>query len=101
MQQAEFNLTESMRLRDAGIKQVADNNSHFLEVARDTARICCELRYEITMDDIRKQCPLEPLHPNAWGSVLRHKDFIFTGKYRKSELTSNHARDIKVWRLRA
>ncbi len=100
MNQLAFNLSEAIILRDAGIKQVAENNSHFLEMARNVARSLAIAKYEITMDDVREACPLDPLHPAAWGAVFRHKDFICTYKRRNSKLVSNHAREIKVWRLR-
>lgn len=100
MNQLAFNLSEAIAAKNAGLRVVAENNAEFLEVARNIARSLCVARYEITADDVRRACPIEPAHPNAIGAIFRHKDFVFTGKYRKSALVSNHARDIKIWRLR-
>ena len=45
MMQQEFNLVEAIDRPDAGIRQVAENNEHFLEVARNIARSLAERRH--------------------------------------------------------
>ncbi len=100
MNQTAFDLTEAIHRRDAGIKQVAKNNAHFLEVARNIARSLATAKYEITSDDVRKACPIEPLHPNAWGAVFKGGNFEWTGKYRRSALVQGHGNMQRVWRLR-
>jgi hypothetical protein len=37
---------------------------------------------------------------NAAGAIFRHPDWEFTGLRTPSRRKSNHARDIKVWRLK-
>ncbi len=83
-----------------GIKQVARNNEHFLEVARDIARRHAMRYGEVTSDDVRKRCPLSPLHPNAWGAVFRGTEWESTG-YRTSHAVSRHGGMNRVWRLRS
>lgn len=100
MNQLVFNLNEAIVLRDRGVKQVADNNKHFLTIARNVARRTAMRKGEITSDDVRKNCPLEPLHPNAWGAVFKGKEWAFTGKYRTSHAVSRHGGLQRVWRLR-
>ena len=100
MNQLDFNLTEAITLRDQGIRQVAENNAEFLEIARNIARSLAELRIEITSDDVRRNCPIEPLHPNAWGAVFKTKEWEWTGKFRQSRVVSRHGGMQRVWRLR-
>ena len=100
MMQQEFNLVEAIDRPDAGIRQVAENNEHFLEVARNIARSLAECRIEITADDVRKDCPIEPLHPNAWGAVFKTNEFEWTGEYRRSALVQGHGNMQRVWMLR-
>ena len=100
LNQLDFNLTGSITLRDQGIQQVAQNNEQFLEVARNIARSLAECRIEITADDVRKDCPIEPLHPNAWGAVFKTNEFEWTGEYRRSALVQGHGNMQRIWRLR-
>ena len=100
MNQLDFSLPQAIVMRDRGIKQVARNNQHFLEVARYYARDQARRRGRITSDDVRKACPLDPLHPNAWGSVFKSKEWMWTGEYRQSHAVSRHGGMQRVWRLR-
>lgn len=100
-EQLTFNLSAAIELKNQGIRQVAENNEHFLFVARNIARSLAECRIEITSDDVRRSCPIEPLHPNAWGAVWKHKDFVWTGKYRQSRVVSRHGGMQRVWRIRS
>ncbi|MCP5016239.1 MAG: hypothetical protein GY938_13350 [Ketobacter sp.] len=100
MKQTIFDLDEARQKRDQGIKQVSDNNERFLNEARKTAKWLAQGGGKITMDDVREHCPLEPLHPNAFGSVFRHDDFVFTGQYRQSKAVSRRGGMQRVWRLR-
>jgi len=99
MNQLLFNLEAATVLRDRCIKQVADNNIHFLEVARNVARRIAMRQGEVTSDDVRRECQLEPLHHNAWGAVFRGKEWQAVG-YRTSHIVSRHGGSQKVWRLR-
>lgn len=100
MNQLAFNLDQALEARDEGIRQVADNNQFFLRVAREVARRLARMNGgEVTCDDVRKACPFDPLHPNAWGAVFRDKGFEFTGKLQKSALVQGHGNLQRVWRL--
>lgn len=101
MNQLIFNLSEAITQRDIGIHQIADNNKQFLKVARNVAYSIAIAKYEITADDVRKVCPIDPLHPNAWGALFKSKEWEWTGKYRKSALVQGHGNMQRVWRLRA
>ncbi len=98
--QLDFNLDEAIARRDEGIQQVAENNQHFLEVARRTAKRLAHPMCEITADDVRRVCPIDPLHPNAWGGLFRTKDWEWTGRFRKSALVQSHGNRVMVWRLK-
>jgi len=100
MNQLDFSLPEAIVLRDKGINQVADNNEHFLEVARFHARDQARRRGAITADDVRKVCPLDPLHPNAYGAIFKSGEWEWTGQYRRSHAVSRHGGMQRVWRLR-
>ena len=70
-----FDIEEARAKRDGGLSLVERNNQRFLQVARDTAKRICAVKGTVTMDEVREVCPWEPLHPAAWGSVFRGKDW--------------------------
>lgn len=99
MQQFDLNLAE--RGARYGIRRVEENNQLFLKTARAIAANRCRVSVTgtVTCDDVRKVCPVDPKHHNAWGAIFRDKRFIFTGETRKSELTQGHGNLQRVWRL--
>ncbi len=97
----QFNQQLAMEFKDQGIKQVADNNKHFVKVAKNLALALCKKNGTVTCDDVRKICHLEPLHYNAWGSVFRDKRFEFTGRMQPSTNVKGHGNLQRVWRLRS
>ena len=98
--QLKFDLNQAIVMRDQGVKQVADHNSHFLEVARNVARQQAMTHGEITSDDVRKHCHLAPAHPNAWGAVFKGPEWVWTGRYRASCAVSRHGGMQRIWRLK-
>ena len=101
MEQANlFNLEDARAKRDQGLQDVADNNGHFLMVARDIAKRLAAVNGTVTMDDVRRRCPLDPLHPGAYGAVFRGKDWVFTGVYVQSQKVSRRGGMQRVWRLK-
>ena len=86
MNQLDFNYPEAITLRDEGLRQVADNNPHFLKVARRIARRIARLHGTVTCDQVRAECPLDPLHHNCWGALFSHEDFEYTGLQPRSAL---------------
>lgn len=95
----QFDLVEALKGRDEGIARVAENNESFLAAARATARRIARRKGSVTADDVRAECSLEPLHPNAYGAVFKSRDFIWTGAYRRSSLVQGHGNLQRVWRL--
>ena len=100
MNQLDFNLPEAIVRRDEGIRQVAENNTEFLKIARAVAKNQARLLGAITSDDVRRVCPVEPLHPNAYGAIFKTKDWEWQGYYRKSSLVQGHGNMQRVWKLR-
>ena len=96
----EFDITLARKFRDDGILQVANNNPHFLNTARELARRIAKKRGTVTADLVRRNCPLTPHHPNAWGAVFKTKDFEWTGEYKQSALVQGHGNMQRVWRLK-
>ena len=99
MNQLDFNLDRAIVLRDRGIRQCADNNQHFLEVARNVARQIAMRKGDVTSDDVRRECPINPLHHNCWGGIWDGA-WKWTGEYRTSHIVSRHGDPQKVWRLK-
>ncbi len=94
-----FNLQLAMQFKEEGITRVANNNEHFLKVARNIARLYAKRHGTVTSDDVRRNCPLDPLHPNAYGAVFRGKEWRFTGHFERSEAVSRKGGMQRVWRL--
>ena len=95
-----FSTEQGDALRDVGIRTAAEHAATFVEQMRTEAkkisgRIGC-----VTSDDLRHyahQLKIAPPHPNAWGAVFRASGWIAIGRI-KSSFTSNHSREIKVWK---
>jgi len=100
-----FDLFEGEQKKAEGMSLAASNRSNLLGFARKVARDIALLRPDRTAsaDDVgralRRQGITQSLG-NAAGSLFRGREWIFTGKRIKSKRVSNHAREIKVWRLR-
>lgn len=95
-------LTLGESLRDSGIKRVSDNNREWLEEMRTEARWQCALYGHVTIDELREHAHRlgwAPEHPNAWGAVFKQKCWECIG-CKKSRIASNHAREVRVWRLK-
>ena len=91
---------EQLKLK--GIDQVAENNSEWLDCMRTLAIAWAQDFGYVCADDLRpftNTIPFQPNHPNAWGAVFRGRHWKMIGR-RKSRYTSNHAREIKVWRYK-
>ena len=109
--QLELNLSLGEKLRDEGMERAATaepegetSREELIELCRETARdlLSRELS-EVTIDEVRSKLNLYKGPPNSqnWiGSVFRHKDFEATGKVRKSQLPSNRASLVRVWKFR-
>ena len=100
-----FDLVEGEKEKARGMSAASWSRSDLLAEAQT---IACELAMaremrEVHADNVyremkRRGIPFEGLGPAA-GSIFKGRDWVFTGKRIKSARISNHARDIKVWRL--
>jgi hypothetical protein len=107
-------VTSGAALKEEGLGLVEDKNSDWVRLLRAKAVEIAIEHGEVHIDDLRRFADAEGLapeqfcdkcleggcdrlHKNAWGAVFRGKNWIFTGRYRKSEYTTNHTRECKVW----
>lgn len=90
-----FDAAASEALKEAGMELAADNRD--LATARRIVRNVAASRtsLEATADDN----PID-LGPAA-GSLFFGEEWEFTGRRVKSARITNHARELKVWRLKA
>jgi|GEM_PF-2443505 len=98
-----YDKTQGEILRDMGLESVELHNEDFVRSARNIARKLAEMNGQVTMDDVREvfdKLAIAPRHCNSFGAVFKSKEFCCIGRT-KSRLTSNHAREIKIWKLAA
>ncbi len=98
----EFNLKESERLKIEGMARASERAAH-LKRAREIATLLAMGKHDrcITADHVgreMKRLGLQPLGPAA-GSLFRGKNWVFTGNRIRSSRVTNHARELKVWKL--
>ena len=89
-------------LKQEGIARVCRTNQEFLEEAREVARQAIQIRGPVTMDIVRAVCEqlgIVPNHPNAWGGVFRHEDFVPTGEMHHSKQPQRHRNLLREWTL--
>ncbi len=97
-----FDARRGREERDDGVMLVEHSNAVFIKMLRSVARQLSEYYGTVDSDDLRNWAfgvGAKPAHPNAWGAIFRGKEWIAVG-YKTSTLASNHARTIRVWRLR-
>ena len=90
--------------KDAGMQRAAENNPTGLELAKTIARELALQHGETDADQVGallfERHKIQTLGPAA-GSIFKGGEWEFTGKRKLSRRKSNHAREIKVWRLKA
>ena len=97
-----FSWERGHKRKEAGLDSVEAHNPSFVEIMRNRAREIVAKTGRVTSDDLRRYARvngIEPDHPNAWGAIFAGKDWVQIGRT-KSTLTSNHAREIRIWALR-
>lgn len=99
-----FDRIESERLKREGMKQAADNSAS-LGYARMVAKHIAFTRrpYIVTADDVGAELERRGYSGNlgpAAGSLFKGPEWEFTGQRIRSTRKSNHARELKVWRLK-
>jgi len=99
----EFDRKESETRKETGMAQGADADGkpEMLEQARDIARELCQLHGETHADAVgllmNERHGVATMGPAA-GSIFK-VGFTFTGRRVRSDRKTNHAREIKIWRL--
>lgn len=86
-------------LKAHGLALVEDSNASFVATMRELAKGIALVKGEVCSDDLRQaadQAGLKPAHPNAWGCILRGKEWREVGR-KHSVLASNHYRKISVF----
>ena len=94
-----MNLGLGLRLKWQGIELVYENNRTFVDGMRLVAKAIVKARGRVSSDDLREvasKLKIAPDHCNAWGSITKGKIWKCIGR-KKSELPSNHGREIRVW----
>jgi hypothetical protein len=87
------------QLKEQGLDTTEMTNQAFVKMMRNYAIALCEQTGSVSSDDLRRYAAtygVRPAHSNAWGSIFRGKEWSAIGRI-KSELSSNHAREIRVW----
>ena len=97
-----FDAAESRRRKAHGMAIAEDAADTLLNRARRFARIKALFSGEVTADDV-SQCLEDARLPDlgpAAGSLFRGKEWEFTGRFIQSTRKTNHARLLRIWRLR-
>lgn len=88
-------------LKAQGLAFVEAHNLRWVERMRVQAKKHARLHGQVCSDDLRRYADEQkdyPIHPNAWGSVMRCHGFVVV-KHQASTYPSTHGREIRVWRL--
>ena len=97
-----MDLFEGQMLKERGMSLAAESSATLLQKARDYAREHAVAWGHVTADDVSAWLDdegLPDLGPAA-GSLFRGKEWEFTGQFVQSSRVTNHARLLRVWRLR-
>ena len=104
--QFRFDLEEGKENRDCGKELAAGNQQQLLDIARAVAVTIAEKRSFKTADadDVYAELMARgydtSMLGNAAGSLFPKEWWRDTGERKLSSRVSNHAREIKVWRLK-
>lgn len=94
-----FDMEESKRLKEHGIKAAAKKRPELLRIARTIAKEIAVSQGTVTADDVAEELrerALGDMGP-AMASVFRTRDFEWTGLRVMSKQVNNHGRELKVW----
>jgi hypothetical protein len=97
-----FDMEESKRLKEHGIKTAAGKRPELLRIARTIAKEIAVSQGTVTADDVAVEMAsrkLGNLGATA-GSLFRGNDFVWTGLRVMSKQVNNHGRELKVWTTR-
>jgi hypothetical protein len=97
-----FDAAESRRRKERGMALAADAAPTLLDRARDFAVEVAACKGTVTADDVSEWLEANgypDLGPAA-GSLFRGPEWEFTGRFVQSTRKTNHARLLRVWRLK-
>ena len=97
-----FDKQESVSKKEEGMDKAAEGNEALLAVAREIAVGIARTKGTVHADDVGKEMArrgLPGLGPAA-GHVFRNEQFVWTGEWYESTRVTNHARMLRVWRLK-
>ena len=97
-----FDATESLVRKRWGMAVAEDAANSLLHLARQYAVEHALAWNEVTADHVSQWLEnegLPDLGPAA-GSLFRGKEWEFTGRFVQSTRKTNHARLLRIWRLR-
>ena len=96
-----------VELRDAGMAQTAQCHNVLVEQVRKCMRAVAKMRPNrcVTADDAHRIAASltggnQNALGNAAGSIFKTDEWEFTGVWSPSQRPSNHARPVRVWRLK-
>ena len=99
-----FDFAEAKRRKEDGMAIAADNQADWLQIARDIAvELALQNPFRTCNADAVGEVLLErhgiaSLGPAA-GSLFKGGNWEFTGQRFLSKRKTNHARELKIWRL--
>jgi|TARA_Y100000310_G_scaffold28395_1_gene27026 hypothetical protein len=99
-----FDISQSQKLKTEGISAAAHGGDFNL------LKIAQEIAVRLALDSPLRECNADavgealarrnlPMLGPAAGALFKGKGWEFTGRRKKSCRVSNHAREIKIWRL--
>jgi hypothetical protein len=101
-----FSLFAGVAARDLGMAEATESRNHLVQKIREFLRTVARSRDNrcVTADDAYKFLEIRDGNlrelGNAAGSIFRSADWEFTGCWTPSTRVSNHARMLRVWRLK-
>lgn len=98
----QFDLIESLRLKDQGMLAAANSYAAYdwLTKARGVAEMLAVANGETNAAEVLKHCPRpKDIPPNSTGSLFRGKQWQLLG-YITTDKISGHGRKIGRWTLR-
>ena len=97
-----FDAAESRRRKAHGMAVAEDAANTLLNRARGYARECAIRWGEVNADDVSQwlESTGNPDLGPAAGSLFRGPEWEFTGRFVQSTRKTNHARLLRVWRLK-
>lgn len=98
-----MSVQEGRRRRDAGIERAVVGRVSQLQRARHFALRLAARNGTVTSDDVRvvwKRMVGESWIGPAAGALFQSREFEFTGEFVQSNVPTNNARLLRVWKLK-